>query len=60
MQVMLITPLQLRVLLGQEDDFLLERIDEVTSLPNKTAKEELILEMLWTRLEIITGARPSL
>lgn len=60
MQVMLITPLQLRVLLGQEDDFLLSRIDEVTSLPNKTAKEELTLEMLWTRLEIITGARPSL
>ena len=60
MQVMLINPLQIRIILGKEDDFLLERIDEMTCLPNKTAKEDLTLEMLWTRLEIITGSRPTL
>lgn len=57
MKVMLLNPFQIGIILGKEDDLLLERIEEVTSLPNKTAKEELTLEMLWSRLDIITGSR---
>lgn len=59
MQVILLNPLQIRILLGKEDDLLLDHIEEVTHLSNKSAGEDLTLEMLWSRLEILTGARAN-
>lgn len=59
MQVMLLNPLQIGILLGKEDDLLLDRIEEVTHLSNRSVSEELTLEMLWARLEILTGAKAN-